>query len=144
MRRIKMSDLTEKDSVKIAKIRKNSKIAKGAIYADGILTAGIEGALIGVGINKVVDGVVGSSAKKVAEVYGAPDMTEAEKKDKIAKIERNAKFKKIGCYVAGYAISFGRGLIKGIATAAIMEHETDHSNKQIYQIVKPKPEKGSK
>ena len=59
-----MSDLTEKDSVKIAKIRKNSKIAKGAIYADGILTAGIEGALIGVGINKVVDNVVGSVLRK--------------------------------------------------------------------------------
>ena len=142
------NDLKISDSEKIARIRKESKIAKGAIFTDCICQAAINGAVIGYATDKALDLIERDSNKKMQEeIYGRPDISYSEKLDLIKKAERKAKIKKAVCYVAGMTLSFGVNFIKGYASGCIIAHEQDHMNKQIYNVVKDKnktTEKGSK
>ena len=140
----KMSnELSSKDSEKLAKIRKEAKINKACIYGAGLTEAFFGGTVIGHVANSAIN-LVDKTEEKTSEVYGDPTLTAEEKEKAVKKIKRNQKIKKGFVWGTAYLLSGAYGLMKGFATCALLNHETDHMNKRIFQVVKPKDTKGSK
>ena len=139
------NELSTKDSEKLAKIRKEAKFNKACIYGTNMTEAFLGGTVIGGIANSAVD-LVDKTAEKTSEVYGDPTLTSEEKEKAVKKIKRNQKIKKGIVWGTAYLLSGAYGLMKGFATNALLEHETDHMNKRIFQVVKPKDTtaKGSK
>jgi hypothetical protein len=137
------NELSTKDSEKLAKIRKEAKHNKACIYGAGLTEAFLGGTVIGQ-IACDIDDITSKKEKKISEVYGDNTLTTEEKEKKVKKITRNDKIRKGVIRGAAYLVSGAYGYAKGSTIAALVNHENDHMNKRIFQVVKPKDTKGSK
>ena len=137
------NELSTKDSEKLAKIRKEAKFNKACIYGSGFTEAFIGGTVIGHVAAATVD-LMDHSAEKTSEVYGDPTLTAEEKEKAVKKIKRNQKIKKGIAYGVAYLFCGAYGYAKGNTMVSLINHENDHMNKRIFQVVKPKDTKGSK
>lgn len=137
------NELSTKESEKLAKIRKEAKHNKACIYGAGLTEAFLSGTVIGHVANSAID-LMDKSKEKISEVYGDSTLTAEEKEKAVKKIKRNQKVKKGITWGVAYLISGAYGYAKGATIASLINHENDHMNKRIFQVVKPKDTKGSK
>lgn len=139
-----MADLNAKQIEQIAKIRKESKIAKSYIFADCICTGAIEGCAIGAGASLAEKCINENAAAKKMKVINDSSLTSEEKEEKLKKIDRGTKFKKGLSVVAAIGLSSAGGWIKGSAAGVSIKHEDELAKKRIAAVIASAAKKDKK